>query len=56
MYKDNPIESIPLVPGQIIPGGSELIELNASREPITIVVSNVGDRRSRWVLIFIFMR
>jgi len=44
MYKDNPVAAVPLVPGQIIPGGSESIELNAAREAISIVVSNVGDR------------
>ncbi|MGB7086262.1 MAG: urease subunit beta [Phormidesmis sp.] len=48
MYKDNPIASIPLVPGQIIPGGAaggaEPIELNAGREIVRLVVSNGGDR------------
>nr|WP_038017415.1 urease subunit beta [Synechococcus sp. PCC 7335] len=33
-----------MVPGQIIPGGSEMIELNASREVVTMVVKNTGDR------------
>ncbi len=44
MYKENSVESIPLVPGQIIPGSSEMIELNAARTAIKMVVSNVGDR------------
>ncbi len=44
MYKDSPVKTIPLVPGQIIPGGSKLIELNATRDAISMVVSNVGDR------------
>ena len=44
MYKENPIAPVPLVPGQIIPGSAELIELNAGREVISLVVSNVGDR------------
>ncbi|MEM9090019.1 MAG: urease subunit beta [Cyanobacteria bacterium P01_F01_bin.53] len=33
-----------MVPGQIIPGSSEMIELNAARTAIKMVVSNVGDR------------
>ncbi|MEL6816318.1 MAG: urease subunit beta [Cyanobacteria bacterium J06598_3] len=44
MYKENSVETIPLVPGQIIPGSSKMIELNAARVPIKMVVSNVGDR------------
>jgi urease subunit beta len=44
MYKSNSAQSIPLVPGQIIPGGADPIELNAGREVIKMVVSNVGDR------------
>lgn len=44
MYKENTVEPIPLVPGQIIPGGSEMIELNEGREIVTMVVSNAGDR------------
>ncbi|MGB3768841.1 MAG: urease subunit beta [Phormidesmis sp.] len=44
MYKENTVEPTPLVPGQIIPGGSEMIELNAGREIVTMVVSNIGDR------------
>lgn len=44
MYRDNPAEPMPMVPGQIIPGGSEPIELNAGREIVRLVVSNVGDR------------
>ena len=44
MYKENQAESIPLVPGQVILGGSDMIELNAGREVLTMVVRNVGDR------------
>ena len=44
MYKENTVAPMPLVPGQVIPGGSEMIELNAGREIVTLVVSNVGDR------------
>ena len=44
MYKENMAEPMPLVPGQIVPGGSEMIELNAGREIVKMVVSNVGDR------------
>lgn len=44
MYRDNPAEPMPMVPGQLIPGGSEPIELNAGREIVRLVVSNVGDR------------
>lgn len=44
MYTENKADPIPLVPGQIIPGGSELLELNAGREVVTMVVKNVGDR------------
>ena len=44
MYQEDNAAPIPLIPGQIIPGGSELIELNADREVVTMVVSNVGDR------------
>ena len=44
MYKENTVKPVALVPGQIIPGGSEMIELNAGREIVTMVVSNVGDR------------
>ena len=44
MYQEDNAAPIPLIPGQIIPGGSELIELNAYREVVTMVVSNVGDR------------
>ncbi|MEL6938383.1 MAG: urease subunit beta [Cyanobacteria bacterium J06598_1] len=33
-----------MVPGQIIPGGSEMIELNQGREVVSMVVRNVGDR------------
>ncbi|MEO0805193.1 MAG: urease subunit beta, partial [Cyanobacteria bacterium J06643_4] len=35
---------MPLVPGQVIPGSSEMIELNAGREIVSMVVKNVGDR------------
>ena len=44
MYKPSEAEPIPLVPGQVIPGGSEPIELNAGREVVKMVVRNVGDR------------
>ncbi len=44
MYKENSAEPTPLVPGQVIPGGSDMIELNAGREVLTMVVRNVGDR------------
>lgn len=44
MYKENNSEPMPLVPGQIIPGGADPIELNAGRDVVTMVVSNVGDR------------
>ena len=44
MYKENMAAPIPLVPGQIITGGDEPIELNKGREIVTMVVSNVGDR------------
>ena len=44
MYKADESEPRPLIPGQIIPGGSEMIELNAGREVISMVVRNVGDR------------
>lgn len=44
MYKENSVAQIPLVPGQIVPGSSKPIELNATREAIAMVVSNVGDR------------
>jgi urease subunit beta len=44
MYKENTVKPIPLVPGQIIPGSTELIELNAGRAVVKMVVSNVGDR------------
>ena len=44
MYKKNNAEPRPLVPGQIITGSSEPLELNAGREIVTMVVSNVGDR------------
>jgi len=44
MYKENEAPAIPLIPGQIIPGGSEMIELNAGREVVKMVVRNVGDR------------
>ncbi len=40
----NEATPIPLIPGQIIPGGSEMIELNAGRDITKLVVSNVGDR------------
>ncbi|MEL7068883.1 MAG: urease subunit beta [Cyanobacteria bacterium J06581_3] len=33
-----------MIPGQIIPGSTEMIELNAGREVTTMVVRNVGDR------------
>ena len=44
MYQSNSVEQLPLVPGQIIPGGSGPIELNAGREIVRLVVSNGGDR------------
>jgi urease subunit beta len=44
MYPENPLQPVPFVPGQIIPGSTEPIELNAGREVIKLVVSNVGDR------------
>jgi len=44
MYKENSAEPMPLVPGQIVVGASEPIELNAGRDIVTMVVSNVGDR------------
>ena len=44
MYKENDAAPMPLIPGQIVVGGSEPIELNAGREIVTLVVSNVGDR------------
>lgn len=44
MYRESAVEPMPLVPGQIIPGGTDMIELNAGREVVTMVVSNVGDR------------
>ena len=44
MYKENTAPRVPLVPGQIVPGGSEMIELNAGREIVSLVVSNAGDR------------
>ncbi len=44
MYKENPLQPIPLIPGQIISGSAAPIELNAGREVIKLVVSNVGDR------------
>ena len=44
MYKQNKAENMPLVPGQIIPGSADMIELNAGREVVTMVVKNVGDR------------
>ena len=40
----NEATPIPLIPGQIIPGSSEMIELNAGRDIIKLVVSNAGDR------------
>lgn len=44
MYQVDTSEKIPLVPGQVIVGGSEPIELNASREVVKLAVRNVGDR------------
>lgn len=44
MYQPNSVKPIPLVPGQIVVGGSDRIELNAGREIVRLVVSNVGDR------------
>ncbi len=44
MYTENKEGSIPLVPGQVVPGGSDMIELNAGREIVTMVVKNAGDR------------
>ena len=44
MYKENTVESVPLVPGQIVVGGSDPLELNAGREIVKMVVSNVDDR------------
>lgn len=44
MYTSNEAASMPVIPGQIIPGSTEMIELNAAREVISMVVSNVGDR------------
>ncbi|MEL6161385.1 MAG: urease subunit beta [Cyanobacteria bacterium J06623_5] len=44
MYKPDESETIPLIPGQIIPGSTDRIELNAGREVISMVVRNVGDR------------
>ena len=44
MYKPDTSEPIPLVPGQIVVGDSERIELNAGREVVKLVVRNVGDR------------
>ena len=44
MYKADESPKIPLIPGQIIPGNSDMIELNSGREVVTMVVRNVGDR------------
>lgn len=44
MYKPDESSPQPLIPGQIIPGSTEMIELNAGREVTTMVVRNVGDR------------
>jgi urease subunit beta len=44
MYKPNEAASVPLIPGQIILGSEDPIELNAGREVVRLVVSNVGDR------------
>ena len=44
MYKADESPKIPLVPGQIVPGGQEMIELNPGREIVSMVVRNVGDR------------
>lgn len=44
MYKENTVAVTPLIPGQIVPGGSDMIKLNAGREIVTVVVSNAGDR------------
>lgn len=44
MYKADESPKIPLIPGQIIPGSSDMIELNSGREVVTMVVRNVGDR------------
>lgn len=44
MYKESEAAVGPLIPGQIIPGSSEMIELNAGREVRAMVVRNVGDR------------
>ncbi|MEO0769694.1 MAG: urease subunit beta [Cyanobacteria bacterium J06649_4] len=44
MYTQDDSPKLPLVPGQIIPGSADMIELNAGREVISMVVKNVGDR------------
>ena len=44
MYKPDESSPQPLIPGQIIPEGSEMIELNAGRQVTVMVVRNVGDR------------
>ena len=44
MYKETPASDLPLVPGQLIPGSSEMIELTQGREVLSLTVRNVGDR------------
>ncbi|MGD1863898.1 MAG: urease subunit beta [Phormidesmis sp.] len=44
MYKADESPKVPLIPGQIIPGSEEMIELNPGREVVPMVVRNVGDR------------
>ena len=44
MYKPNNMPERPLIPGEVIPGSSEMIELNPGREILSLVVRNAGDR------------
>lgn len=44
MYKQDDSPKRSLIPGQIIPGSTDMIELNAGRKVISMVVKNVGDR------------
>ncbi len=44
MYKADESPKLPLVPGQIILGSSDMIELNPGRNVVSMVVRNVGDR------------
>ena len=44
MYTEDNSAPMPMVPGQVIPGSSEMIELNVGREIVSMVVKNVGDR------------